>query len=193
MGYFPEREQGNHVQIEVVRPYTPPTPGGPESAEHTAIIGTLGPAIVDLDTPPTPGDTSLELHAPTPPTLGTPVLWDLFESAPGSTNNLFSPLMPGRGAGGDTKQSPFLSPSLLPTQGHDSPPTPGRTVTQVDWVAQTVAELEVSDPAMAAFVAECDARDARAPTAPPHQGHVTPRDESVSIQSKGIKKTFPCL
>jgi len=63
----------------------------------------------------------------------------------------------------------------------------------VDWVAQIVAELEVIDPAMTAFVAECDAREARAPTAPPHQGHMTPRDESVSIQSKGIKKTFPCL
>jgi len=42
-------------------------------------------------------------------------------------------------------------------------------------------------------VAECDARDARAPTAPPHQGQMTPRDESASIQSKGIKKTFFCL
>jgi len=42
-------------------------------------------------------------------------------------------------------------------------------------------------------VAECDARDAWAPTAPPHQGHMTPRDESVSIQSQGIKKTFSCL
>jgi len=186
MGDFPEPEQGNHVQIEVVRPDTPPTPGGPESVEHTTIIGTLEPAIVDLDTPPTPGDTSLELRAPTPPTPGTPVVWDLFECAPGSTNILFSPPMPGRGAGGDTKQSPFLSLSLSPMQEHDSPPTPGRTVTQVDWVAQNVAELEVSDPAMAAFVAECDARDARAPTAPPHQGHMTPRDESKRIQSKGI-------
>jgi len=166
---------------------------GPESAEHTTIIVTLEPAIVHLGTPPTPGDTSLEVRAPTPPTLGTPVVWDLFESAPGSTNNLFSPPTPGRGAGGDTEQSPFLSPSLSPTQGHDSPPTPGRTVTQVDRVAQTVAELEVSDPVMAAFVAECDARDARAPTAPPHQGYMTPRDERVSIQSKGIKKTFPRL
>jgi len=57
-------------------------------------------------------------------------------------------------------------------------------------VAQTIAELEVSDPVMVAFVAECDGRDARAPAAPPHQGNMTPRDESVSIQSKGIKKTF---
>ena len=89
MGDFPEREQGNHVQIEVVRPDTPPTPGGPESAEHTTIIGTLEPAIVDLDTPPTPGDTSLELRAPTPPTQGTPVVLDLFESAPGRPTTCF--------------------------------------------------------------------------------------------------------
>jgi len=60
-------------------------------------------------------------------------------------------------------------------------------------VAQSVAELEVSDPAMAAFVVECDEREARAPTAPPHQGDTTQGVESVSIQSKGIKKTFPCL
>jgi len=64
---------------------------------------------------------------------------------------------------------------------------------QVDWVAQSVAELEANDPAMAAFVAECEEREARAPTAPPHQGDTTQGVESVSIQSKGIKKTFPCL
>jgi len=84
---------------------------------------------------------------------------------------LFSPPTPGRGEGGETGQSPFLSPSLSPTQVEDSPPTPGRTVMQVDWVAQTVDELKVNDPAMAAFVAECEERDeryARAPTAPPH-------------------------
>ena len=60
----------------------------------------------------------------------------------------------------------------------DSPPTPGRTVTQVDWVAQTVDELQASDPDMAAFVAECDERDehyVQAPHAPPHQGDVTQR------------------
>jgi len=102
MGDFQEREQGNHVEIEVVRPATPPTPGGPESQERTTIIVTLESAIAGLATPPTPGDTSLELRAPTPPAPGTPVVWNIFESAPGSTNNLFSPPTPGRGAGGDT-------------------------------------------------------------------------------------------
>jgi len=35
--------------------------------------------------------------------------------------------------------------------------------------------------------------DAWAPTTPPHQGDTTQGVEGVSIQSKGIKKTFPCL
>jgi len=173
MGDFQEREQDNQVEIEMVRPDTPPTPGGPGSEENTTILVTLETTAAGPATPPTPGDTSLELRAATPPTPGTPVVWDLFESLPGSPNNLFSPPTPGRGEGGDTGQGPFLSPSLSPTQVQDSPPTPGRTVTQVDWVAQSVVELQVSDPAMAAFVAECDEREARAPTAPPHQGDTT--------------------
>jgi len=107
MGDFQEREQDNHVEIQMVRQDTPPTPGGPKSEENTTIIVTLEPAITGLATPPTPVDTSLELRAPTPPTPGTPVVWDLFESVPESTNNLFSPPTPGRGAGGDTAQSPF--------------------------------------------------------------------------------------
>jgi len=135
MGDFQEREQGNHAEIEVVRPDTPPTPGGPGSEENTTILVTLETAAGGLATPPTPGDTSLEARAVTPPTPGTPVVWDLFESLPGSPNNLFSPPLPGRGEGGDTCKSPFLSPSLSPTQAADSPPTPERTVTQVDWVA----------------------------------------------------------
>jgi len=196
MGDFQERDQGNHVEIEVVRPDMPPTPGGPESEENTTILVTHETTIVDLATPPTPGDTSFELRAPTPPTPGTPVVWDVCERLPGSPNDLFSPPTPGRGEGGDTGPSPFLSPSLSSTEVEDSHPTPGRTVTQVDWVAQTVDELQVNDPDMAAFVAECDARDeryARAPPAPPHQGDGTKKNESVSIQSQGIKKTFPCL
>ena len=63
-------------------------------------------------------------------------------------------------------------------------------------MAQTVDELQANDPDMAAFVVECDERDkryAQAPHAPPHQGDVTQRNESVRIQSKGIKKTSPCL
>ena len=63
-------------------------------------------------------------------------------------------------------------------------------------MAQTVHELQANDPDMAAFVVECDERDKRytqAPHAPPHQGDVTQRDKRVSIQSKGIKNTFPCL
>jgi len=107
MGDFQEREEGNHVEIEVVRPDTPPTPGGPESEESTTILVTLETAVAGLATPPTPGDTSLELRAATPPTPGTPVVWDLFESLPGSPNNLFSPPTPGRGEGGDTVTAHF--------------------------------------------------------------------------------------
>jgi len=172
MGDFQERDHSERVELEVVRPDTPPTPGGPEST------------------------TNLELRAPTPPTPGTPVVWDPCESLPGSPNDVFSPPTPGRGVGGDPAQSPCLSPSLSPTQVEDSPPTPGRTVTEVNWVAQTVHELQANDPDMAAFVVECDERDKRytqAPHAPPHQGDVTQRDKRVSIQSKGIKNTFPCL
>jgi len=86
MGDFQERDQGNHVEIEVVRPDTPPTPGGPESEENTTIIVTLETARVDLAAPPTPGDASLELRAPTPPTPGTPVVWDLCGRLPGSVS-----------------------------------------------------------------------------------------------------------
>jgi len=74
MGDFQDRDQSNHVELEVVRPDTPPMPGGPESEENTNIIVPHDTAIVDRATPPTPGDTNLELHAPTPPTPGTPVV-----------------------------------------------------------------------------------------------------------------------
>jgi len=190
MGDFQEREQGNHTEIEVVRQDTPPTPGGPGSEENTTTLVTLETALGGLATPPTPGDTSLEARAFTTPTPGTPVVRDLFESLPGSTNDLFSPPTPGRGEGGDTCQSPFLSTSLLPTQAEDSPPTLGRTVTQVNWVAQSVAELEANDPEMVAFVADFDKGAARAHIA---QGYTTQGVGGVSVQSKGIKKTFPCL
>ena len=170
---FQEREQGHHVEIEVVRPDMPPTPGGPGSEESTTTLVTFETAVAALATPPTPGDTSLEARATTPPTPGTPVVRDPLESFPGSPKDLFSPPTPGRGEGGDSCQILFLSPSLSPTQVEESPPTPGRTVTQVDWVVQSVAELEANDPEMAAFVAECDEREARAPTAPPNQGDTT--------------------
>ena len=75
MGDFQERDHSNHVELEVVRPDTPPTPGGPESEENTNIIVTHNSAIVDRATPPRSGDTTLELRAPTPPTPGTPVVW----------------------------------------------------------------------------------------------------------------------
>jgi len=104
MGDFQEREQDNQVEIEMVRPDTPPTPGGPGSEENTTILVTLETTVEGPATPPTPGDTSLKLRAVTPPTPGTPVVWDLFESLPGSPNNLFSPPTPGRGEGGDTGQ-----------------------------------------------------------------------------------------
>jgi len=193
MGDFQEREQGKHAEIEVVRPDTPPTPGGPGSEENTTMLVTLDTAVGGLVTPPTPGDTCLEARAATPPTPRTPVVRDLFESLPGSPNDLFSPPTPDSGEGGDTCPSPFLSPSLSPTQAEDSPPTPGRTVTQVNWVAQSVAELEVNDPEMAAFVVEFDKGAAQAHIAPFKQGHTTQGVGGVSVQSKGIKKTFPCL
>jgi len=107
MGDFQEREQGNHAEIEVVRPDTPPTPGGPGSEENTTMLVTLETAVGGLAAPPTPGDTCLEARAATPPTPGTPVVRDLFESLPGSPNNLFSPPTPGRGEEGDTCQSQF--------------------------------------------------------------------------------------
>jgi len=66
-----------------------------------------------------------------------------------------------------------LSPSLSPTQAEDSPPTPGSTVTQVNWVAQSVAELEVNDPEMAVFVVEFDKGKARAHIAPFNQEYMT--------------------
>jgi len=172
MGDFQERGQGNHAEIEVVRPDTPPTPGGPGSEENTTIRVTLETAVAGLATPQTPGDTSLEPRAATPPTPGTPVVWDLFESLPGSPNNLFSPPTPGRGEGGTYVKAHFcllfftdisnlkrfeqieLQAKLLnyflgsnksninqsPTQVQDTPPTPGRTVTQVDWVRTKILE-----------------------------------------------------
>jgi len=81
----------------------------------------------------------------------------------------------------------------LPAQEGDSPPTPGRPVTQVDWIARSVAELQAIDPEMAAFVTECDEREARAPTGPANQGVTTQRDGGLSTQPKGIKKSFSCL
>ena len=122
MGDFQERDHSDCIELEVVRPDTPPTPRDPEST------------------------TNLELRAPTPPTPGTPVVWDPCESLSGLFKDVFSPPTPGRGVGGDPAQSPCLSPSLSPTQVEDSPPTPGRKVTEVNWVAQTVDELQAKDP-----------------------------------------------
>jgi len=110
---------GNLTEIEVVRLDMPSTPGGPGSEENTTTLVTLETAIAALATPPTPGDTCLEARADTPPTPRAPVVRDLFESLPGSPNDLFSPPTPGRGEGGDSCQSPFLSPSLSPTQAED--------------------------------------------------------------------------
>jgi len=121
------------------------------------------------------------------------VIRDPFESLPGSPHDFFSPHTPGRGEGGDSCQSPFLSPSLSPTRAEDSPPTPGRTVTQVNWVGQSVAELESNDPDMAAFVAAFDKGAARAHIAPSNQEYTTQGVRGMIVQSKGIKKTFPCL
>ena len=42
-------------------------------------------------------------------------------------------------------------------------------------------------------MAECDEREARAPTAPLNRGDTTQGVGGVSVQSKGIKKTFPCV
>jgi len=181
---FQERKQGHNAEIEVVRPDTPPTPGVPRSEESTTTLVTLETAVGGLATPPTPSGTSLQARAAAPPTPGTPVVQDPLERP----NDLFSPPTPGRGEGGNSCQSPFLSPSLSPTQPTESTPKPARTVTQVDWVAQSVAELETNDPEMAAFVTECDEREARAPTAPPNQGDTTQGVVVVSVQSKGIKK-----
>ena len=105
---------GNPIEIEVVRPDTPPTPGGHGSEENTTTLGTLETAVGKLGTPPMPGDTCLEARADTPPTPGTPVVRDPFESLPGSSNDLFSPLTPGRGEGGDPIQVCFCL--LLPRQ-----------------------------------------------------------------------------
>ena len=132
---FLEREQGNHTEIEVVRPDTPPTPGGPGSEERPSTLVTLETSVGGLGTTPTPGDTSLEERPTTPPTPGTPVVRDPLESFPGSPNDLFLPPTPDRGQGGDSCQNPFLSPSVSPTHEGDPPPTPGSPVTQVDWVA----------------------------------------------------------
>jgi len=71
--------------------------------------------------------------------------------------------------------------------------------TQVDWVARSVAELQAIDPEIAAFVTECDERDARevcvasSPTGPANQGVTMPGAGGLSTQSKGIKKSFPCF
>jgi len=121
------------------------------------------------------------------------VVQDTVESFPGSPIDLFSPPTPGRGQGGGSCQSLFLSPSLSLTDEGDSPPTPGRLVSQVDWVARSVAEVQANDPEMVAFVAECDEREARAPTAPANQGDTTQGVGGVSVQPKGIKEIFPCL
>ena len=164
---------GNLTEIEVVRLDMPSTPGGPGSEENTTTLVTLETAGAALATPPTPGDTCLKARADTPPTPRAPVVRDPFESLPGSPNDLFSPPTSGRGEGGDSCQSPFLSPSLSPTQAEDSPPTSGRTVTQVNWVAQSVAELEVNDPEMAVFVVEFDKGKARAHIAPFNQEYMT--------------------
>jgi len=118
------------------------------------------------------------------------VVRDPFESLSWSPNDLFSPPTPGRGEGVDSCQSPFLSPSLSPTQAEDSPSTPGCTVTQVKWVAQSVAELEANDPEMVAFVVEFDKGKVRAHIAPSNQGYTTQGVGVVSVESKGIKNYF---
>jgi len=200
---------GNLTEIEVLRPDTPTTPGGPGSEENTATLVTLVTTVETLATPSTPGDPCLgaradtpptpgapqclEARADTPPTPGAPVVRDPFESLPGSPSNLFSPPTPGRGEGGDSCHSPFLCHSLSPTPAEDSPYTPGRTVTQVTWVVQSVAELEVNDPEMAAFVIEFDKGKAWTHIAPSNQGHMTPGVGGVSVQSQVIKKSFPCV
>jgi len=114
MGEFLEREQGNHTDIAVVRPHTPPTPGNPGSEERPTTLVTLETTVGGLGTPPTPGDTSLEACPVTTDTAGTPVVQDPVESFRGSPNDLSSPPTTGGGQGGDSCQSPFLSPSLSP-------------------------------------------------------------------------------
>jgi len=66
-------------------------------------------------------------------------------------------------------------------------------VTQVNWVAQSAAELEVNDPEMAAFVVEFDKGKARVHIVPSNQGYLTQGVGGVSVQSQGIKKSFPCV
>jgi len=193
MGDLLEREQDNHTEIEVVRLNTHPTPGGPGSEECPTTLVTIETSAGGLGASPTPGDTSLETRPATPPTPGTPVVQDPVESFPGSSNNLSLQPTPGGGQGGDSCERPFLSPSLSPAYEGDSPRTPEHPVTQVDWVALSVVELEASDPEMAVFVAECDEREAQVPTAPANQGQTTRGAGGGTTQSKGIKKTFACL
>ena len=59
---------GNLTEIEVVRPDTPPTPGGLGSEENTTTLVTLETAVKTLAIPPTLGDTCLEARADTPST-----------------------------------------------------------------------------------------------------------------------------
>jgi len=162
MGEFLEREQGNRNEIVVVRPDTPPTPGGSGSDERPATPVTLGTSVGGLGTSPTPRDTIPEERPATPHTPGTPVVEDPVEVSPGSPDGPSSPPTPGVGQGGDSCQGAFLSPPLSPAHEGDSSPTPGRPVTQVDWVARSVAD-QASDPEMAVFVAESVEREAWAP------------------------------
>ena len=74
MGEFLEREQGNHTEMAVVRPDTPPTHGDSGSEERPTTLVTLETSVGGLGTPPTPGDTSAEARPATPPTPGTPVV-----------------------------------------------------------------------------------------------------------------------
>ena len=196
---FLDRAQGHHNKISVVRPDTPPTPGASGSDGRPTTPVTLGTSVVRLDTPPTPGDTSPQARPATPSTPGTPAVEDPVDGSSGSPDGQSLPSTPECGQGGDYHQSPFLSPPLSPAHEDDSPPTPGRSVTQVDWVSRSVTELQAIDPEMAAFVTECDERDARevcatsSITGPANQGVTTPWAGGLSAQSEGIKKSFPCF
>ena len=105
---FPNRDEGHNNEAPVVRPDTPPTPGatGPEERPATHVT-------------------------PRAPAEGVPT-----DGSPKPSDGRSSPATPGGGTGGEFCQSPFLSPPLTPAHEDESPPTPGRSATQIDLVTR---------------------------------------------------------
>ena len=104
---FLERERGNHTEIDVVTPDTPPTPGGPGSKERTTTLVPLETSVGGLGTPPTPGDKNLEERDTTPTTQGTQWYGIPWRVSLGRQTTYFHHLHQAEGKGGTPVKARF--------------------------------------------------------------------------------------